>query len=739
MNNSQHTIYRGLSGLGLTASGKRKIVSAAAYDKFFPKTVSTDPIINKDGSVHDTVDYCSEIVSKTLGDTKQIAQFLKKKTLNETCKAIFNFYYKHFQYHTDKDGVEQLRRPARSFKDRVKGIDCDCFTISVSSILTNLGIPHYLRIVKMYNRKYYQHIYVIIPKSANADVSVRENYYVIDPVVDKYDLEAPGITETKDKKITPTMNGIPIQYLNGTEQGERFGNEMQGLGVAADLNADFLKRMKNHLVKTHNHIHTHPHHFAHIYKPHVLKKMFSQAISSWDNPQQRTQMLSHLSNIEHTALQNHLQGIGDIIHGSDDQLFGLLNADQETINGLGALGRKAKKKNGFFTKLKNGVKKVGAAVKKAGKGALALAKKVGHIVMKVNPLTLAIRGGFLVAMKTNFAKIASRLYWGYFPLADAKKAGVSEDYWNRAVKGIAMISKVFHTIGGEDKNLRKAIITGRAAKKVKTHAMTGLGSICGIDYIINGGMTTNLQGLGTVTGATIATAMTVLTGVIAAIGKIFKGKKDGTTVNENGTETPEDNTNSSTPTNTVADDNSGAAYDKVVANDPTSNPANIPDDGGASKVDAMFNSDDSGSDTSTSGARKKFDPSSAKSAALDVTNNNTDDSQTPAADTTANADGSTPGDAATDDNTVKNADGTSTTTNADGSTTTKDAKGKEIAATSAPKSKMPLILGGVGLAAVAIYMATKGKGKDKEKKTTTGSIGKVTKHKTKKSLKAKLK
>lgn len=179
--------------LGLVARTKRKIASGNEYNRYFPEPSNTDPILNPDGSVNDTVLLAKDIALKTLADTKKIAPVLKRNSLNATCESIFNFFYGHYQYKEDKKGVEQLRRPARAWQDRKDGIDCDCFSISISSILTNLGIPHAFRIVKMYGRNYYQHIYVIVPKYNGANLNTRGNYFVIDPVLDTYDLEAPGI------------------------------------------------------------------------------------------------------------------------------------------------------------------------------------------------------------------------------------------------------------------------------------------------------------------------------------------------------------------------------------------------------------------------------------------------------------------------------------------------------------------------------------------------------------------
>lgn len=168
MNNVYGTYY--FSGLGLTASHQRKIKSGAEYDGLFPQSRQASTVRHPDGSVYDTLEYMQDIVKRTLYQTKQIARLLKGRTLEQTCRNVFNFCYTHIQYKQDDAGFEQLRQPARTWRDRKTGVDCDCFSIFISSILTNLGIPHRLRIIELAGKGYFQHVYVIVdrPKYRNA-------------------------------------------------------------------------------------------------------------------------------------------------------------------------------------------------------------------------------------------------------------------------------------------------------------------------------------------------------------------------------------------------------------------------------------------------------------------------------------------------------------------------------------------------------------------------------------------
>ena len=191
----------------MEANHKRHIKSGAEFNHLFPKPFGEEIEIKRNADVSATVEFIPQVVLETLNDTNKISKILKGDTLDETCKNIWDFVYHHIQYAKDKDGVEQIRRPARTWHDRTRGVDCDCYTVFISSVLTNLQIPHTYRITKYKNRSYFQHIYPIVPTGG-------DTYITIDCVVNEYNYEEP-FTEKKD---TP----MKLHYLNGidTEQNQ---------------------------------------------------------------------------------------------------------------------------------------------------------------------------------------------------------------------------------------------------------------------------------------------------------------------------------------------------------------------------------------------------------------------------------------------------------------------------------------------------------------------------------------
>lgn len=149
--------------VGLVAMESRKIRSGAEYERFFPeKPRRSDPIIVRDGNIDRTIRMMMWVISTCSEDTANVARVLRKSTLPATLSAVYGFAYDHFRYRRDDPGVEQLRRPLRSWYDRQRGIDCDDFTILIGSILQNLGIRFYLRITK-YSKPEFQHVYIVVP------------------------------------------------------------------------------------------------------------------------------------------------------------------------------------------------------------------------------------------------------------------------------------------------------------------------------------------------------------------------------------------------------------------------------------------------------------------------------------------------------------------------------------------------------------------------------------------------
>ena len=305
-------------GLGLVAAGKRKIKDGSEFDYLFPVPDGTDERVQNDGNVEDTVLWCGWVVKTYYKDTEKLARYLQNKSKGEKdlYKNIFDFCYNHIQYHLDRNGVEELRRPAVTWRDRKYGVDCDDFTMFIASILYNLGKPFEFRITK-YNKPNYQHIYLIVPVSGGTHIT-------IDPVLDTFNYEKP-YSQKKDftmKQLNlagPGNNiGIPIEILAGGKpdndllkviMGEDLKDTINGLGSAEDDDVAMLrhlKRLRNVYVKN-------PDYIADVQDPKQAVEMLDYAIKYWDTPK-RAEAIERLSKIEDELMAKgeiNLEGIDD--------------------------------------------------------------------------------------------------------------------------------------------------------------------------------------------------------------------------------------------------------------------------------------------------------------------------------------------------------------------------------------------------------------------------------------------
>ncbi len=460
-------------------SGQRRIRDGKQYDRYFPKPDERDRIIIKDGEVSDTVELMEKVVHKYLTDTARIAPVLRRNTIEETCKSIYDFVYNHIQYKLDKRGLEQLRRPARSWAERRTGVDCDCMSIFISSILTNLKIPHSFRITR-YSADHWQHVYVIVPDQ-------RGGYINIDAVVSPYGYEKP-FTDKMD--YTMSLNGINVAVLSGLNSD--LDTVVMGAGLSgSDLGATTAKQdldiIYRHLVATRKSIAENPKMVSSIDDPQALIKMLDYAIQYFYTDKRDEALAVLEKNEEQLNFRNGFSGLGDDV----------FDHDEYALNGPG--------KKGFFKGIKNAVQKVGKGL-----------KEVGKAVVRFNPVSIAARGGFLVAMKTNLGKMAAKLKWGYATKEQAAAKGINEAQWNKSKDALAKVERLFaDKLQGKRDALRNAILKGKAGN---------------LDGIIEA----DFQGLGEpVTAATLAAATPI---IVAAI-KILK---DSGLLNKNENVDPND-------------------------------------------------------------------------------------------------------------------------------------------------------------------------------------------------------
>lgn len=203
--------------------------------------------------------------------------------------------------------------------------------------------------------------------------------------------------------------------------------------------------------------------------------------------------------------------------GDVHDLFGTNWNDDE----LGELGK---------IKLGKALKKVGTAV---GKGLRTLNRFT-------NPVAMALRKAFLLAMKLNFMGVAKKLRFAYLTNDQVKQRGGDLNRHSKLQKIRAMAEKIYFGAGGSKANLRTAILTGKGNKDkaVTLAGLDGLGELYGTPdelEILNG----TEEELGFAPAA-LAPAITVLAALTKALkeakGIFPKGSKEEQSMSADETE-----------------------------------------------------------------------------------------------------------------------------------------------------------------------------------------------------------
>lgn len=181
----------------------KKLIPDPEFDRLIPKPTGIVEVIKRNAELEDTIEFLPQAVKKVAWQVKKIAPLFKGKTLEETCRNIWERFYTRIRYCKDEPGKEQIRSPRVTWWGR-KG-DCDDFTVLISACLCNLGIRHIFRIMMQTEEKGFQHIYPVVITPTGHEI-------IIDCVLPKFNYEVPYI-----QKIDKEME---LQFLDGVEDDD---------------------------------------------------------------------------------------------------------------------------------------------------------------------------------------------------------------------------------------------------------------------------------------------------------------------------------------------------------------------------------------------------------------------------------------------------------------------------------------------------------------------------------------
>jgi hypothetical protein len=445
--------------LGFTAFKPRTLKAGESYQDCFAMPTGENELIRAHSLPITTVEEMVGLIKEDMGEGRKIAERLLQESGGrrdeKLLKHIWNFFYTHYQYKEDEAGKEQIKSPNFSWANRVTGIDCDDYTFNISIILSNLSVNHYLRVVKMYGKQEYQHIYIVVPKTKQADMRTRANYWVLDPVVDWFDYEPQGITHITDKPMS-----IPLYHLSG----------LQGT-IPAEDSAESLKEW---LVKLSRDLES--------YRPSLtpvqgqdlttFQGYVTKVLSYWHDPELRKQALA-VASLKTQTLD---LPMFSYMNAMDfDKLFGYGSAIVVGGQTIGSL-EGGKLKNAFeavrrkvenvATKVGQAAKQVGKALSKVAKEALDDLKKVGHVAARLFPTAIAVRGLILLAIKKDARKLGSRLALAYMTDGQLSKRGIDAKYRQQAQLVLGKFKNIWYGIGGDVQLLERHIQTSKAASEL---------------------------------------------------------------------------------------------------------------------------------------------------------------------------------------------------------------------------------------------------------------------------------
>lgn len=128
--------------------------------RLISKSSSKTVLLHENGKVPDIIAAILKADAKAAPFTAEFAPHLKGKTRYATLRNIWRFTKDHIRYKEDEPGDERIKSPGATWKDRYG--DCKSFSVFIGSLLKNLGIPYFYRVVFYDKRNPSQgHIYPV--------------------------------------------------------------------------------------------------------------------------------------------------------------------------------------------------------------------------------------------------------------------------------------------------------------------------------------------------------------------------------------------------------------------------------------------------------------------------------------------------------------------------------------------------------------------------------------------------
>jgi hypothetical protein len=471
------------------------------YDALIAPATNKIIVVKRNGGVDDTINEIKLVAKESIPMVAKLAKHLRANSLEQSCYNIWHWMKHNMSYKLDAVGKEEIRTASRSYRDRHSGIDCEDYSIFISALLINMGYKPTFHIVAFNHNTSYQHIYVVCENMVMDNVIAAVEPWRGEAA---FNMHPVGVTKTlKIKAMT-------IEHLGTIE------SMICGLGrmVADNITIELVRLKSAYLAALESNTTAAERNDINR----ELRKL-NFAISLNGTPE-RNKLLNMLDTVY--DIQNH-----QFVFYSNINLEGIAEYfnEYDAVHALGDLGKiriwSKEKRKRFTHAVTQGAKNTFNKVKHG-------AGKVLHTVLKTMPLLILGRNVFLLMLKINAFKLGSILKMAYLPKSEAISKGCKPEAWEKLQHLKVKVENIFHGLGGEKKNILKAIEHGKARlnglgypKDEMETASNTKQPLLSMNPLTTKGQDTLMASSGAITAAGIAvsggTATPVMGGTTAAI------------------------------------------------------------------------------------------------------------------------------------------------------------------------------------------------------------------------------
>lgn len=345
---------------------------------------------------------------------EKLAQHLKGDSPLQSAFNVWYFLHENIIYNYDTEGQEEIRTPARSWADRLTGIDCDCLAVLTACLLFNMGYKPKFEIVGFNNNNCYSHIFVNLDGLA------------IDRVLPTFLKRPDGITNTK-------IMEIPVFELNG-------GDEL--------INDCLLNG---------------------IYQS-TLKKVVDNANSNDIINLRKIELLNNLQNSDTNAfklasiLMPYVSLIDDDgnFYFTDSVIADSAELADNRLYELYTSGASDSEKENFLKQFVSAFREIHIEVESGNKPFVNV--KIQNVFSKpftvegnmiekklitLNPNFNRIKEAILFLLSVNYADLAKKIAVGLLPLDRVIENGYNEEKWENAKIANAKLFEFWRLLGGD--------------------------------------------------------------------------------------------------------------------------------------------------------------------------------------------------------------------------------------------------------------------------------------------------